>query len=354
MALHQLGSTMRVLRPAPHVLAFYDGRIDGVRAWSEAPNWLDDGAYALGACSYAIVDGAEAIVYDAHISTDHAALIRGTLEAGGVRSIRLVLSHWHADHVAGNAVFADCGIIANALTAELLAEHRGALEGGSPPIHPLIGPTQTFEGRLDLCVGAVPVELHGFDIHSRDGTVLLLPDSGLLLAGDTLEDPVTYVAEPDRLGHHLADLDRLARLTFERILPNHGRLPPSRAGAMEEVCSTPPDVTSRSCSGAATTPTSRARTSRRSSMMIWQPAGSSISGLTRRSTGTMSGALWRRRHGTDSSSSRRHAVSCRTLAPRPRRGRSASGGGRPSRSATAPRIAPRRYSGARPRDATST
>ncbi len=222
MAPHQLGSTMRVLRPAPHVLAFYDGRIDGVRAWSEAPNWLDDGAYALGACSYAIVDGAEAIVYDAHISTDHAALIRGTLEAEGVRSIRLVLSHWHADHVAGNAAFEDCGIIANALTAELLEEHRDALEGGSPPIRPLIGPTQTFEGRLDLCVGAVPVELHRFDIHSRDGTVLLLPDSGLLLAGDTLEDPVTYVAEPDRLGHHLADLDRLARLTFDRILPNHG------------------------------------------------------------------------------------------------------------------------------------
>ncbi len=222
MAPHQLGSTMRVLRPAPHVLAFYDGRIDGVRAWSEEPNWLDDGAYALGACSYAIVDGAEAIVYDAHISTDHAALIRRTLEAEGVRSFRLVLSHWHADHVAGNAVFRDCEIIANVVTAELLAEHRSALEGGSPPIRPLIGPTQTFADRWDLRVGAVPVELHRFDIHSRDGTVLLLPDSGLLLAGDTLEDPVTYVAEPDRLDHHLADLDRLARLSFDRILPNHG------------------------------------------------------------------------------------------------------------------------------------
>jgi glyoxylase-like metal-dependent hydrolase (beta-lactamase superfamily II) len=222
MAPHQLGSTMRVLRPARNVLAFYDGRIDGVRAWSEAPNWLDDGAYALGACSYAIVDGAEALVYDAHISTSHAALIRRTLEAEGVRSFRLVLSHWHADHVAGNAVFRDCEIIANVLTAELLEEHRGALEGGSPPIRPLIGPSQTFVDRLDLRVGAVPVQLHRFDIHSRDGTVLLLPDPGLLFAGDTLEDPVTYVAEPDRLGHHLADLDRLARLSFERILPNHG------------------------------------------------------------------------------------------------------------------------------------
>ncbi len=222
MARQQLGSTLRVLRPAPGVLAFYDGRIPGVRAWSEAPNWLDDGAFALGACSYAVVSGAEALVYDAHISTDHAALIRRTLEGEGVRSLRLVLSHWHADHVAGNAVFADCEIVANALTAGLMAENRAALEGGAPPIRPLVGPTRTFDERLDLRVGSVDVELHRFDIHSRDGTVLLLPEAGLLLAGDTLEDPITYVAEAERLEEHLADLDRLERLPFARILPNHG------------------------------------------------------------------------------------------------------------------------------------
>ena len=222
MASHQLGSTLRVLRPAPHVLAFYDGRIAGVRAWSESPNWLDDGAYALGACSYAVVDGAEALVYDAHISLAHAGLIRKRLQAEGVRAMRLVLSHWHADHVAGNGAFTDCEIIANAATAELLETNRAALETGSPPISPLVGPTRTFDDRLDLEVGGVKVELHRFDIHSRDGTVLLLPDAGLLLAGDTLEDPITFVAEPDRLEHHLADLGRLAKLPFSRILPNHG------------------------------------------------------------------------------------------------------------------------------------
>ena len=222
MAHHQLGSTLRVLRPAPNVLAFYDGRIAGVRAWSEAPNWLDDGAFALGACSYAVVDGAEALVYDAHISTDHAALIRRTLEREGVRSMRLVLSHWHADHVAGNAVFDDGEIVANVLTADLMVENRAALEHGSPPIRPLVGPTRTFDDRLDLRVGNVDVELHRFDIHSRDGTVLLMPGAGLLLAGDTLEDPVTYVAEAERLEEHLVDLDRLDRMPFSRILPNHG------------------------------------------------------------------------------------------------------------------------------------
>jgi cyclase len=133
-----------------------------------------------------------------------------------------VLSHWHDDHVAGNAVFADCEIIANRLTAELLAANRAAIETADPPILPLVMPNRLFEGSLRLSLGGTEVELRQMDIHSEDGTVMLLPDRGLLFAGDTLEDPITYVAEPGRLGAHLQDLDRLAALPFARILPDHG------------------------------------------------------------------------------------------------------------------------------------
>jgi cyclase len=217
-----LGSTMRVLHPAPGVLGFYDGRIPGVRAYSEAPNWLDDGAYELGICTYAIVDGAEALVYDTHISLAHARLIRDHLEAAGVTRIRVVLSHWHDDHVAGNAVFADCEIIANWLTAYFLEENKAAMAAADPPIDPLIMPSHLFERSTALTVGSMAVLLHQMDIHSQDGTVMLLPDRGLLFAGDTLEDPITYVAEPLRLAHHLRDLDQLAALPFTHILPDHG------------------------------------------------------------------------------------------------------------------------------------
>ena len=63
-----------------------------------------------------------------------------------------------------------------------------------------------------------------FDIHSRDATVLHLPDEALLLAGDTLEDTVTYVSEADGLERHLVELERLRGLGADRILPNHGSL----------------------------------------------------------------------------------------------------------------------------------
>jgi glyoxylase-like metal-dependent hydrolase (beta-lactamase superfamily II) len=196
--------------------------MDGVRAYSDEPNWLDDGAYSLGVCTYAIVSGGEALVYDTSISLPHARIVRKTLEDAGARNIRVVLSHWHVDHVAGNEVFADCEIIANGLTAQAMHSNRDRLENDNPPIKPLIMPNSTFETELSLKVGDMDVELRHVDIHSHDGTMLILPQRKLMLAGDALEEPITYVAEPKRLEHHLRDLERMATWDIEKILPNHG------------------------------------------------------------------------------------------------------------------------------------
>ncbi len=168
------------------------------------------------------MSGEQALVYDTHITLGHAAAIRRWLADRGVTRITVVLSHWHKDHVAGNAVFADCEILALAETARLLAENRAAIEAAEPPIRPLVMPTRTITGPTSLTVSEISVDLLPFDIHSRDGLVIWRPGDGLLLAGDTLEDTVTYVAEPDRLAAHVADLGRMGRLPVRSILPNHG------------------------------------------------------------------------------------------------------------------------------------
>lgn len=214
--------TLTVLEPAPHVLGFYDGRVPGVRLHGPEPNWLDDGAYSLGTCTYAIVRGDTALVYDTHMSLPHARRLRQILEERGVTRFVVVLSHWHKDHVAGNAAFADCEIIAGATTAKLLAENRAAIESANPPIRPLVMPTRIVDGEETLTIGDLTVALRPADIHSIDGLVLFLPERGLLFAGDTMEDPVTYVTEPARLHHHLAELARIATWPVAQILPNHG------------------------------------------------------------------------------------------------------------------------------------
>lgn len=216
---------MRVLRPADGVVAFYDGRVEGYR-FADDMNWVDDGALALGIASYAIVDGDEALVYDTHVSVEHAHFIRETLAAEGVTRFVVVLSHKHLDHIAGTEVFADCEVVATARTATALADAKDAIEAGTlagpPAIAPLVLPTRTFEDRTTIGVGRRLVELVHVDVHSDDAAVAWLPDAGILLAGDTLEDTVTFVSEPDGLDRHLAGLDELAALDAARILPNHG------------------------------------------------------------------------------------------------------------------------------------
>jgi cyclase len=216
---------LRTLRPIPEVYAFYDGRVEGYR-FSEAPNWVDEGALSLGICSYAIVDGDEALIYDTHVSVEHARYVRRTLEREGVTRFTVLLSHWHLDHVAGTAAFADCEILAGPETAELLARHRRAIEDGThhgpPAIDPLVLPTRVLSGRGSFAVGRLELELIPVNIHSRDATVVWLPERRVLLAGDTMEDTVTFVDEPEQLEAHHADLERLAELGPERILPNHG------------------------------------------------------------------------------------------------------------------------------------
>jgi glyoxylase-like metal-dependent hydrolase (beta-lactamase superfamily II) len=135
---------------------------------------------------------------------------------------RVALSHWHADHVAGNVVFTDCEIIARHLTLQLMETNRARLEDGTPPIRPLVMPNRIFEDSVRLQIGSIEVNLLSFDIHSRDATVAHLPEHGLLLVGDALEDPITYVAESERLRAHLVDLDRLSELECPRLLPAHG------------------------------------------------------------------------------------------------------------------------------------
>lgn len=218
-------SHLRYLRLTDHLIGFYDGRVEGQK-YAPFPNWVDDGALSLGICSYALVDGEDAIVYDTHVSVAHGEYIRRTVEKLGARNIRVVLSHWHLDHVAGTEAFKDCEIIANRHTARLLAEHRAAIEAGThlgpPVISPLILPTTVFDERMHLRCGSLELDLLRFDIHSQDGTVIHLPLEDYLLAGDTLEDTITYVAEPHGFRRHLEELDRLATLKAKRIFPNHG------------------------------------------------------------------------------------------------------------------------------------
>lgn len=216
---------LRLFNPEPGLYAYYDGRVAGYR-FMEGSNWVDSGAISLGTASYALVAGDGALVYDTHVSVAHATAIRQHLQSIGVRRFTVIYSHWHLDHVAGTAAFSGAPVIANARTLAHLSANRAGIEDasfhGPPAIMPLVLPSQTFDTHMAFDFGGERVELIAANIHSDDAALLWLPERGVLLAGDTVEDTVTYVGAPEDFAQHLQDLDRMAALGARRVYPNHG------------------------------------------------------------------------------------------------------------------------------------
>jgi cyclase len=79
---------------------------------------------------YAIHSGSEVVVYDTFTSVPHAEFVRGYLQKMVIKKFTVVLSHWHLDHIAGNAVFADCAIVATSLTRDAMLERKADIEAG--------------------------------------------------------------------------------------------------------------------------------------------------------------------------------------------------------------------------------
>lgn len=229
--------TLRILNPYPGVFAYYDGRT-GDRFWSQEPNWLDDGAFTLGVTTYSIVDGNEALLHDSHITTDHAGAMLRHVRGLGVNKTTMVYSHFHSDHIAGGPAFANVStIVGHEITRSTIAQKAQSLENDDPPIKATL-PTRLYNDTASFTIGPgkTVVELHHFNIHTPDGTILYMPKQNLLFAGDTVEDTATFITFPEALPTHVAELKRmLASFPADtlRVLPAHGSPDRIRAGGYD-------------------------------------------------------------------------------------------------------------------------
>lgn len=217
---------IRVITINDHIWSFYDGRPAAIAVNPADITWDDAGANNVGVATYVVHSGDLALVYDAYPSPAQARWVRDWLTAHGIRRFILVNSHWHLDHVGGNAVYADSPIIATEATRQTLIAKRARIEAGKewgpPAIVPLVVPQIGITANTTLQVGPIAVELRPVVIHSADALVLYLPGDKLLLAGDTLEDTVTFVSEPEAIPLHYRNLAAMRGWGFTRILPNHG------------------------------------------------------------------------------------------------------------------------------------
>jgi cyclase len=221
-------STISVIEINENLTAFYTGRDASQPRLTQAWNWHDDAAMKLGVATYAIHGGEEALIVDTFSFPSQAQWVRDYLEDKGIRTFTLVLSHWHLDHIGGNAAYSDSPIIASHGTLSLLSKHRSAIEAGElhgpPAIKPLVLPSVAYRASSTQRVNGMEVCLQNVNIHSADSTNIHIPSQGILLAGDTVEDSLTYMVmeEVANIAEHVKNLRAMRDMPVRAIYPNHG------------------------------------------------------------------------------------------------------------------------------------
>ena len=168
-----------------------------------------------------VADDGGSVIVDAGQSPTHAREIQAALAAAGLPAARwLVYTHHHWDHVWGACAWPDVEIVGHVAGVEpLQAEaarpwsHRylrelartnprlghsvraRALAMDSWDDFAVLPPTRTYTDELELPTGVRLRHVGG--AHAPDSTVVLVPDSGVLLLGDCYYPPPAHLREPD-------------------------------------------------------------------------------------------------------------------------------------------------------------
>jgi cyclase len=157
------------------------------------------------------------------------AFIATATKAIGKRFDRLVNTHHHGDHTAGNGFFLPAEVVAHPYCREMV------LKAGVPNISArpqawqidahelkLAPPVTTFEGRMTYYYGDTVVELMAFaPAHTYGDVLVYLPQHRILFTGDV----ASFYVSPVSAGHTskwIDLLDQIDDMEVETIVPGHG------------------------------------------------------------------------------------------------------------------------------------
>jgi glyoxylase-like metal-dependent hydrolase (beta-lactamase superfamily II) len=157
---------------------------------------------------------------------------------GGDRRLFLTLTHFHPEHGFGAQSFVDEATLVynRAQAEELAADGQGFIEMFSefgPEVAELLAdvelvqPHETYEGARTLDLGNRSVELREFGgAHTHGDQVVLLPDEGVLFAGDLVENRFFPIVFGDVANGPawIDTLDRLEALDARTVVPGHGEV----------------------------------------------------------------------------------------------------------------------------------
>lgn len=176
------------------------------------------------------------VVVDSLFTLRHARLMMAALRATTDKPVlALVNTHFHGDHVLGNAEIPTDRIIAHRYVTDRLSSdgdaYRALLCDVRPDLAPEIAsvdwvlPTEFVADRLDLDLGDVTVRVQTMNrpAHTAGDLIVSVRDPDVLIASDLVFNGVLPVARDADLSGWVAVLDELERdWPTGVVVPGHG------------------------------------------------------------------------------------------------------------------------------------
>jgi cyclase len=161
---------------------------------SSAPAPANTG-FVIGDDGVAVIDASMSIDGAGNLGTDTARQTLAAIRQITKLPVRFVINtHYHMDHVGGNAVFVDAGAIVLAhrnVRSWIHSEHLRLLDKDSTPqtrafMEALLPPTVTYDQSVDLHLGKRTIRVQSFPGHTGGDSAVLVPDAKVVFAGDLL------------------------------------------------------------------------------------------------------------------------------------------------------------------------
>ncbi len=208
---------------------------DNVYAYVDTKQSSKDNSF--GANAGIIVGRDGIVVVDTLISAKEAKRFIKAIKTVSKKPIKYVINtHYHLDHVFGNAEFVKLGAVVIAQENDKQAMKKSAAETlknvGQYGLTPadikgttIAYPVLSYTDRLTIDIGGQLVELsHARPAHTDGDTLVYLPGQKLLFAGDILFTDYHPFLADGNIEEWCGELDDLQNMDVETIIPGHGPL----------------------------------------------------------------------------------------------------------------------------------
>jgi glyoxylase-like metal-dependent hydrolase (beta-lactamase superfamily II) len=170
---------------------------------------------------HVLVDGGRALWIDAGFE-DHAAAVHAELLSRGVRTEGLIVSHFHDDHLFGLRSLPAVRIHGSGRYHETFERYPP-----EPRERELFQPDVLLTEDTDLRFGDFQLRFLVMPGHAACNVYTLINEAWLHVGDDLMftneGDPLLPSVEGDRLGDHIASLERLRHFDGRTFLPAHGK-----------------------------------------------------------------------------------------------------------------------------------